>query len=615
MPNHQKQQHEADQFALPFSKGYLDWILFGVCLYVGAMYAWYVFSLDLVLNYIDQYSHIAIARQVTDSLTTGLSQLGFWPPLLHLVLAPFAAITPLFETGLAAPLALVPIFACSAVFLFRLLYLLTKSYTASAVGMIVYVLNPYVLYFAVTPMMETLYLSMLVMVAYFFVRWWYLGNVAMLALAALFVSLATMARFEGFFLLPILGVFVIYRLWSKGTTFHTLEASAHLYAGLAALGVLFIFAYGYVFGNDPLAFMHSQWSAGEQQKDFVLPAAHDWSMSLYYLLRASMDMLSSTLVFLAFVSLAIVALFERERRSLMLAIALIFFSPFFFDLLALQMGSIIIYIIDLPPFGIVFNERYGLNWIFVAAVFPPLAAVALYNFFAKRRITWPVGAILASVIGIIMLTSVWTQFRAVACSECFTIIRTSWLSSKPWRRDLPTELNEKYDGGLVLVTRAFFNETVVLSGVPMKNYIHEATEHYYEQALDKPWLFARWVVMFNPDDPSIPNWEAGNEKVSELWAYSDEFHEMYELVYEGHTDRLYRLRDEKILAYARHYNLDESEIPSLSGNPSLTWDIENTYDDLSAHIAINTQAFFASSTEEETVEFTEILQPDTVSVR
>src|SRR5690349_13512131 len=98
-----------------------------VALLVGAVSTWYIYSLGLTKILVDENAHLNVARQVVDSMTPGISQIGFWPPLIHVVMIPFVSIDMLYRTGLAGAFALIPFLMLGAYFLFRLIHLFTKN--------------------------------------------------------------------------------------------------------------------------------------------------------------------------------------------------------------------------------------------------------------------------------------------------------------------------------------------------------------------------------------------------------------------------------------------------------------------------------------------------------
>ncbi|NBD73545.1 hypothetical protein GVX82_00700 [Patescibacteria group bacterium] len=562
----------------------IDKLLFVITCLIGGLFAAYAIRLGVHLAMVDQFSHLAIARQITDSMTPGLSQLGFWPPLVHILMAPFAAIGPLFTSGIAAPLALVPILALSAVYLFRLLLLLGVHRPIAMAAVAAYVLNPYVLYYAVTPMSDTLFMALLIIATYYLARWWLTDELFALMWMGAAGALASLARFEGFFLIAFAGLSVLLRLFLKRAPLVKMEAAAHLYGLVAGLGVVFILAYGITFAGDPLEFMNNEWGAYAQQRSQILYAEHDLPAALTYLLSASEVMVGGALVVVGTVAAIAVLLCARRARALIASVVLLLLSPFIFDLFALFQGSAVIYLPELPPFnGAYFNERYGLYWLVFLITMPALAATMLYR--RVRSAGWylqPVALFAAGVVACLPVAASHQLFTTVACAGCFEPIRNSLQSSPGDQRVIAQTLNQQYDGGRILMTRALHNEVAVGAGVPLSRYILEANEHYFDQALKYPWLFADWVVMHNARGDQN-EWARQNERVALLWTDNEQFDSFYTEVYVGDRSVLYRLDHAAVRDYAARHELPRSLVPTLGPN-NRPWDVEETFAQLDARL-------------------------------
>jgi len=135
-----------------------EWVVGLIVAGFGIWGAAHVYELGLTSVFLDQNAHLNLSRQAVDSMTPGVSQIGFWPPLLHILLMPFAAMNGLYISGLAGAFALVPILVLGGVFMYKLIYLYTEQKILSMIGAILFAVNPYMLYYAATPMMEVLFL-------------------------------------------------------------------------------------------------------------------------------------------------------------------------------------------------------------------------------------------------------------------------------------------------------------------------------------------------------------------------------------------------------------------------------------------------------------------------
>jgi hypothetical protein len=529
---------------------------------------------------VDQYSHLAIARQVSDSITPGISQIGFWPPLLHIVLIPVTLSDFLYFSGLAAPIVLVPLMALGAVFIYSIVYLLGNYRSFGVVAAAAFVLNPYILYYAVSAMTEVLFIVMMLGAVYFLLHWWETERLGSLMWVGIFIALAGLARFEGFMLIPAATAIVVYRLWATRRSLHEIEATVTMFLLVASIGVVSTFVYGYVYADNPLAFMSGEWSAYEQQQDYFLPTKGDALEALRYMMHASIHVLGVLPLALAAVSVVLVPLLGRDRWKLALAAFILMATPFVFDILALYQGSAIIYLPELPPFsGQYFNVRYALFAIGLVVVAPALLGAYLLRSSWYSAWTRMTGAAAAGVlIAVIVLQSI-VVFASGACANCFELVTESRQSSPTAHARAGRVLAHEYDGGRILMTRALQNAVAVESGIPLKSFILEANEHYYDQVLGAPWLYARWVVMFNTHYDTPQTWFDRNELVSLIWGRSEDFDRFYELVYQNEHERIYRLRDDVVRAEIASLGLPVDQVPSLD-NMVGPWNVKLAHEEL-----------------------------------
>ena len=571
--------------AYPFTRTKkLDWAIFSVVLVLGAMFAWYIYSINLTTAMVDQYSHLSIARQVVDSRTPGISQLGFWPPLLHILMVPTVMVDWLYETGLAAAATLVPILAFSAVLFYHLMFLLTRNKWVSLATVALYVLNPYILYYSVSPMTDALYMGIMIMAVYFFVHWWKTDSLISLLLMSLIVGISPMARFEGFALVAMVGLFVLIRLVMKKVSYHKIESTAVLYGLLASIGVIFILVYGMIFNDNPLAFLNDKWSAYDQQEDYELLTKHNPDVAFLYLTHTAAHMIGWVMVILGWMAFILAPLVVRRDILLNVFTVLLLLSPFMFDLLALVQGSAVIQIPELPPYNQeFFNERYGVTFLLFAVTSIGIAVAGLLRQF--KQISWyfvPAGVLISAVVLMVAANGTLTLLKdtAFTCGDdCYHTVQNSRQVSPESHTYLAKAIEREYDGGNILITRALHNEVVVKAGVPLKNYVVEGNQYYYEQAIDYPWLFARWVVMYS-DDINTLAWYLEREEVAKRWAGNDEFNYYYERVFDSNHVDLYRVREARVREYAFQAGIKDESLPSLERGGPGEWDVEHTYREL-----------------------------------
>lgn len=556
-------------------KRFPELLLIIISLILSGVVAFKVNDIGAVKSMVDQNSHLNLSRQVVDSMTPGLSQLGFWPPLLHILMVPFVAVDYLYQSGLAGIFTLAPFLAMATVYLYKTIDLVIRNRIIAFLGSITFLMNPYVLYYTATPMMEILFMANLFACGYYVTRWLMFHQLKDILLASVFVAVSTVSRFEGLFLIPIVGIIIVIKLLVNRKSYPEIESLMLLFSLLAFSGFFIILAYGYIFGNNPLAFMNSAWSAFNQQRDYFLPTEKNVYNSLRYFLHASYHILTQPFVLISLIGFPFLLLFRS--RFIILALSMILFSPFLFDFIALYRGNAIVYVPELPPYGTFFNERYGLYWGgFVFAVPVLIIGNMVLASYQRKYLKFITISIAACFMTVMVLYSGYNLYQT-AFAEDYAIIKQSAQGYPEAEQiELARSLETNYDFGKVLMTRALHDFVAVEAKIPLRNYIHESNYKYFDQALHDPWLFARYVVMFNPDEERQDKWAAQNEKVSKKWGRSRTFHKYYTLVMENERERLYKVNTEAVREYAKSLGYDTSKIPSINKNISW-WNPDEIY--------------------------------------
>src|SRR6266481_3216146 len=106
---------------------------------------------DQTFVHIDAIAHVNKARGLFDNLEPGLRQLGtVWLPLPHLLIAPLAAIDPLWRSGAAGSLLSAICFIGTSVFLFLTGLEWTGSRIVGWLAFLLFALNPHLIYLFAT---------------------------------------------------------------------------------------------------------------------------------------------------------------------------------------------------------------------------------------------------------------------------------------------------------------------------------------------------------------------------------------------------------------------------------------------------------------------------------
>ena len=426
-------------------------------------------------------------------------------------------------------------------------------------------------------MMEVLFISNLIAVAYFMTLWLKTNKLWHLLACGIFVSLASISRFEGLILIPITGLIVFIQFLKISKNYRKIEASVILFFILAIVGLLLVMGYGLVYGGNPFSFAGGGWwirGIIEEEK----PAQGNIFLSLQYILYASFYMISKSLVFISLAS-SILLLFISNKRFQHFSVLLILLSPLIFIIVSLFNGSVPMHIMELSPENKFLNERYGLTWIAFVAFVPVLLISFLMQKTNKIKSFSFVNKFLGNIFIIILISlSIYNIYYVTSVNKFNTIILNKSFVDEKQNKVIAKEFFQKYDNGKILAIRVNNDPLLIEAGVPLENYVYEGNYIFYDQVLGEPWFFARWVIMYNTED-TTDIWAKLKEPISVKWADSKLFHKYYVLAVENDKKKIYKINENALEKLAKEQRYDFSKMPSV--NPEITkWDPETIYEEM-----------------------------------
>lgn len=461
-----------------------------------------------IVAYGDAESHLNIAKRVVESLTPGFAQLGgIWLPLPHLLLVPFVDSDFLWRTGLAGSIVSGTAYVITGLFLYKLVFLITKNKAASFVASMVFLTNPNILYMQSTPMTELTLIVFFVMSSYFFIK--FLENdrdLLSFILAAFFGFCAALSRYDGWFLVMVeAGVlFLIYLPWARiprklselktgfdKKRWEKLQGRIILFSILAMFGIALWLLWGYLILGDPLYFTHSQFSAKSQQNSWLargeLPGYRNPVMSFLYYFVTSMDN-TGVVAFVLAIAGFVYFFFNRESKH-RYYLLLILLAPFIFNVGSLYLGQSVIFNPSLTPITFqwrLFNVRYGIMMV------PFAAACAAYLFYKSRIMD----KMLVAALLMLQLGLFGIGYSTVVSLKDGVVGLSSATAKQP---DAQFWLAKNYDKGLLLVDDYARTVSIIRTKIPMQNVIYVGNKPYWDVSLKEPEKYATWIVMQRND--------------------------------------------------------------------------------------------------------------------
>jgi len=507
------------------------WRVVPIIMALVSIVAWiFYYSQDLTLAYNDARSHLNVARRVIDNLQPGSAQIGsVWLPLYHVLELPLIWNDFLWHSGIAGSLISMVSFVLGGIVLLSFSKKLKFDVWATLVVIMSYALNPNLLFMQTTPMTEALLIFLSLTSVYYAVRWVDKFNLLELIRTAFFVFLASLTRYDGWFLFASIFTLVAYLTYKKRGYKFT-EGNIILFSTLAGFGIFLWILWNFVIFGDPLYFVFGPFSAKAQQ-DILLAEGRLLTKGnlLYSTFIYLLAVMHNVGVWLGILAVAGMWLFVKSRRykqKTKLAVGLLL-VPLIFNIISLVVGHSVIHLPELPPYTW-FNDRYGLMIL-------PATSVAL-GFLANRR------KIIAILISLVILTqtySMYTQNRVITIEDGVRGASGEYLDeASGW-------IKENVDNdGLILVAASSNDALLFSSGLPLKRFITEGAKEYWGASLDKPSVFAKWVVMHKGD------------LVEKSLKDNDDFLTNYRLVYKDSFSYIYK-RELELLT-----PLTEDELPN-----------------------------------------------------
>jgi hypothetical protein len=446
------------------------------------------FARGYVLYYGDAESHFDIARRILDSRTPGPEQIGTgWLPLPHILMIPFVMHGDWWRTGFGGTIPSAACFAIAAIFLFAAAARAFESIPAAFATMLVFLLNPNMLYLSSAPMTEAVFAASVAVLV--FATLWFRDSQSIwaLLLAAAASNAASLTRYEGWFLIPFASLYLL--IVTKGWK---CKWKAVLFGALAALAPIAWLAHNRFYNGDALEFYRGQWSAlGIYKRQLAqgmarYPGDHDWHKAIEYY---------STAVRLAAgwpaLILGAAGTFAALWKRAWWPILLLALSPVFY-VMSMHSSGTPIFVPTLYPHSW-YNTRYALAALPLVALCAG-ALVALIPGRWRWYWHWPAAIIVAAIPAI-----AWAVHPS---SICWKESEVNSVQRRQWTKEAASYLAAHYQSGDGIMF-PFGDMTGILreAGIPLREGLHDGNGAAFGMALERPDLFlqSRWAISFSGD--------------------------------------------------------------------------------------------------------------------
>jgi hypothetical protein len=484
-----------------------------------------------LLYYWDAVSHLVAARKLVDwSENPGLGQIGtVWMPLPHFLLLPFVLVDSLFSSGFAGTALSLPCLALTSVFLYKIVKglkirtgLAFPTY-AAFVGAMLYATNPNILYLGITSMTEASFMLFFVASAYYFQTWYQNGNrLRELVLCSIFLSFATLCRYEAWFL-PIFLIIVVTVSSLKSVNRKRQKALAVTAAILSLTSITFWLAWNQYHYGDPFEFSNTEYYSASWYAEnrpfrellFLQPAN---VLSIYGV--TALTMYGPILLGAGAIGYH---LFRKSSLSGKKMILLFLALPPLFTIASLLIG--------IGEMAYWFNSRF-------MVLLSPLVVVMVCFFLAKLDTMTKNRFIISSVIGVLFIYPLVTPLYPGVIT-----VNDAYGGYSLKENQLAVETGEALqslydgDGNIMVITGSGLEQRIMItSGIALRHF-DEIIEHStWKASFKEPWTFDRWMII-----TSHPGSDAIN--VTKYWLdRQGELDKHYKVVYENEYYKMMVLR-------------------------------------------------------------------------
>jgi 4-amino-4-deoxy-L-arabinose transferase-like glycosyltransferase len=490
---------------------------------ITAFYLYYMVDKYSLIYYWDSISHMVAARKFVDwSENPGLGQIGtVWMPLPHFLLLPFTLIDALFTAGSAGTALSLPCLAITSVFIYKIVKAQSKlhvgavvSYAAIA-GALLYATNPNILYLGITAMTEAPFMLFFVASAYYFQKWFQHGNsLKDLLLCSIFLSFATLCRYEGWFLPVFVVIATSIFIFKSKEKNQNQKVLAILISIVSLTSIVFWLAWNQYHYGDPFEFSNIEYYSASWYAEnrpfrellFLQPAN---VMSIY-------GIVAFTIYGPILIGAGAVGYFLIYRKNCVSGknIVLLFLAlPSIFTIISLLIG--------VGEMSYWFNSRF-------MVLLSPLVIVMACILLAKLTAMTKNQKVLATAIGVLFVWQLLTPaFIVPTYSDAIGghSVKENLLAAETGEA-----LKSLYDdnGNIMILTGSGLEHRVmVTSGIALRNF-DEIIEHStWKASFKEPWSYDRWMVITNkPGTDALSTTQYWLDRMDELETH-------YNIVYDN----------------------------------------------------------------------------------
>jgi hypothetical protein len=496
-------------------------LVFFAGLIIGAAFFWYYYSHDLTTAHYDAKAHLLVARRIVDSLEPGYVQMGAqWLPLIHLLYLPFIIFDSQYRSGFLPSLISIAAFAWSGMLTYRISYRITGSVTAGVFAAAVLFSNTNLEYLQSCPLTEPLFMALFLSAIEALIRWRESDRTKLPWVAAIWVSLGGLCRYEGWCLLAGILALLAYDLWTQYMPRRTAIKAGAVFVGM--FGVPAGMHFGYIMYHTGALFFHRV-AAGnpDPYMTYKRPV-----LSLVFHL-AQISQIAAILPLIVATIGLLLFLFQRNQIKSRLPLLLLW-VPSLINIAALYWGLVyrLRYSVLLIPAVAIFAslvmkaepvKKYALQLLLLTTIVLPWIAWITFKRDPEKMLVSGPGVLILPAVGLIlfMIAQVRQRYDFPLLILCILGLQLPPLEREtrpmfvetlehefiePERQQVLQYLTGNYDGRRILIDMGRQAPLVYDSKLPVKDFIYnEGGGIFWKKAIKDPVHNAGWLCAENGD--------------------------------------------------------------------------------------------------------------------
>lgn len=454
-------------------------IIAAIAFALSLFFLTYYYDKDFILIYTDARTRLNMARRIFDSLTPGFTQLGgIWPPFPQLLFLLTTWNDFMYRSGLSGSLISMTSFILTSIFLTKLIVEVTNDKLAAFIGILVIFLNSSFLYMQSVPMTEPLLICLLTLTTFSILKWYTQNKIIYLIAASFLVFVASLTRYDGWFLAVIVALVVIFIGYLK-KGIEGMDGYFFIYSAPAFFGIFLWLAYETIIFGDPLVFSTGEGTAAfhlSVESAGIAQTKNNFLFSVSTYLWAIFDNIG-ILSIIGFLCLIYTLLIIRKIKNIIPVLVL--FTPIFFNILSLYLGQSVLFTEHMPPYTLT-DIRYGLLSL-------PLVAYLVGMVSSRSKILKIFFLFALLIQAVVFFNKVpVTLLDPIRVEQHVSGLERNKLIK--WIKNNPTE-------GLVL-TSTLANDSLVFSAnIRNSKLIYEGSGKYWKESIRNPSKYASRIIV------------------------------------------------------------------------------------------------------------------------